>query len=200
VPSRRHPVPDTPPLPGLSAARAEPAAVAPAPPLAPTIDGARGFRVEVVRSARRRRTVGAQLLGDVLTVTVPAWMSAADTDRWVGTMSQRFLRRQTTDRIDLSRRADLLARRHRLPRPRSITWAGDLRSRWGSCTPSTGNVRISSRVAAFPDWVVDYVIVHELVHLAVPDHSPRFWSMVARYPRAERARGYLIAKSGDVDD
>ena len=42
-----------------------------------------------------------------------------------------------------------------------------------------------------PDWVVDYVLVHELVHLRVPGHGPDFWELVERYPRAQRARGYL---------
>jgi predicted metal-dependent hydrolase len=72
-------------------------------------------------------------------------------------------------------------------------------SRWGSCTPSTGTIRISTRIAAFPDWVIDYVIVHELAHLHVPGHGADFWSLVQRYPRSERAIGYLMAKSGDVD-
>jgi predicted metal-dependent hydrolase len=71
--------------------------------------------------------------------------------------------------------------------------------RWGSCTPDAGTIRISDRLARFPDWVIDYVIVHELAHLAVADHSTEFWQLVHRYPKAERATGYLIAKSGDVE-
>ena len=63
----------------------------------------------------------------------------------------------------------------------------------------TGAVRLSTRLAAFPDWVVVYVLVHELAHLSVADHAPAFWSLVERYPLAERARGYLIAKSGDAE-
>ena len=49
-------------------------------------------------------------------------------------------------------------------------------------------------------WVLDYLLVHELAHLVVGDHSSVFWEVVNRYPKAERARGYLIAKSGDDED
>jgi predicted metal-dependent hydrolase len=43
--------------------------------------------------------------------------------------------------------------------------------------------------------VLDYVIVHELAHLVVPGHGRKFWGLVDRYPRAERARGWLMARA-----
>jgi predicted metal-dependent hydrolase len=157
------------------------------------------FAVQVNRSARRRKTVGAQMKGGVLVVTVPAWMSKADEERWAAEMARRFARKHTAAAIDLVDRAGALARRHDLPEPTSITWA-EMTSRWGSCTPAAGSIRISTAVARFPPWVLDYVLVHELAHLRVADHSPAFWALVERYPRAERARGFLIAKAGDGDE
>lgn len=158
------------------------------------------FRIEVIRSARRKRTVGAQLIGDLLKVTVPSWMSRAETEAWVAKMSASFERKRSAERIDLTERAITLARRYELPRPRDIRWADDMTTRWGSCTVTTGHIRISTRLAAFPTWVIDYVIVHELAHLEVGGHGPDFWRLAHRYPKAERAIGYLIAKAGDGDD
>jgi predicted metal-dependent hydrolase len=157
------------------------------------------FQVEVVRSTRRRRTVGAQLRGGVLRVSVPSWMSKADEAAWVEEMARRFSRKVSTDGVDLAARAAALAARHRLPAPATISWV-DMSTRWGSCTPANRSIRISNRLAPFPSWVLDYVIVHELAHLSVPDHSRAFWALVERYPKAERARGFLVAKSGDDEN
>ncbi len=114
-------------------------------------------------------------------------------------MSRRFARRRQTERVDLTARARVLARRYGLHQPASVTWAGELSSRWGSCTPSTRSIRLCDRLAAFPEWVLDYVLVHELAHLHHGNHGPAFWELVHRYPRTERAIGFLIAKSGDAD-
>ena len=157
------------------------------------------FSVTIIRSTRRKRTVGAQLHAGVLTVMVPSWMSSAETEMWVAKMSASYKRQMSADRIDLSVRATTLARRYELPRPRDIRWADGMVSRWGSCTTTTGHIRISTRLAAFPDWVIDYVIVHELAHLEVTGHGADFWRLAHRYPKAERAIGYLIAKAADVD-
>lgn len=75
--------------------------------------------------------------------------------------------------------------------PASVRWVGNQRHRWGSCTPDHGTIRISTRLRGMPAWVVDYVIIHELAHLLVPNHGPKFWALVDRYPKAERARGFL---------
>lgn len=151
--------------------------------------------VRVVRSARRRRTVHAQLVDGEIVVRVPARMSKADEARYVAELVERIEKREQRNAIDVEARARELARRYDLPMPASIRFVDNQRSRWGSCTIDLREIRISSRLAQFPTWVLDYVIVHELAHLVVPDHSPSFHALVDRYPKAERARGYLMAKA-----
>lgn len=172
---------------------------APAPPADIAPAGAAGgylptVDVEVIRSSRRRKTVQARQVGGVLRVSIPATMSEADEARHVADMVRRMERRSVSSGVDLTARAAALAASHRLPRPASIRWVDNQEWRWGSCTPSEGAIRISSRLAAEPGWVLDYVIVHELAHLLVPGHGPDFWALVDRYPRAERARGFLMAR------
>ncbi len=152
-------------------------------------------RIEVVRSVRRHRTVAARPVGGVLRVSIPASMSVRQEERWVREMARRHVRTLASATIDLDDRARTLSRRYRLPIAASVRWS-EMESLWGSCTMADGTIRISSRVAGFPAWVLDYLLVHELAHLVVGDHSPAFWEVVNRYPKAERARGYLIAKSG----
>jgi predicted metal-dependent hydrolase len=50
--------------------------------------------------------------------------------------------------------------------------------RWGSCS-RTGHICLNWRLVQMPDWVRDYVMVHELMHLKRMDHSLRFWKLVA---------------------
>ncbi|MGH9188322.1 MAG: M48 metallopeptidase family protein [Acidimicrobiales bacterium] len=157
------------------------------------------LRVEVVRSTKRRRTVEARMVGDVLQLRIPARLSLAEEERWKAEMLRRFERSQRAAGIDLEVRAHDLATRYSFPQPASVRWVGNQNGRWGSCSVDRGHIRISDRLAGFPPWVVEYVLVHELAHLVEQDHSPAFWALVDRYPKAERAKGFLIAKGLDGD-
>lgn len=158
------------------------------------------MKVEVVRSPRRRKTVQARMVGEVLRLWIPANMSAAEEQHWISEMSRRLQRQTASREIDLEQRARTLAARHSLPLPSSIRWVDNQKWRWGSCTPRDRTIRISSRLAREPGWVLDAVIVHELAHLVVHGHTPAFWALVNRYPLAERARGFLIARGLEDPD
>ena len=156
--------------------------------------------VEIRRSRRRRRTVSAYRDGEKIVVLMPDNLSRAEERSWVRTMIARIERRERKSRLtdaDLLRRARELndAYLGGLADPVSVSWVGNQRSRWGSCTPGDRTIRLSERLQKMPAWVLDYVIVHELAHLLEPAHSPAFWGWVAHYPQAEKAKGYLLGWS-----
>jgi predicted metal-dependent hydrolase len=156
--------------------------------------------VEVRRSKRRRRTVSAYRDGDRVVVMIPATLSRREEAEWVEKMLarlERSERRRTPSDDDLLRRARELSDRYLggLAVPESVRWVGNQQARWGSCTPGDRSIRLSVRLQGMPGWVVDYVLVHELAHLLEPGHDARFWGWVDRYPRAERAKGYLVGWS-----
>jgi predicted metal-dependent hydrolase len=143
--------------------------------------------------------VSAYRDGERVVVLIPNLFSRAEEREWVDRMLQRLeARDQRTRRTDdeLVGRAARLAGRYfpdhpAASVPASVRWVDNQNGRWGSCTPADRSIRISDRIMDMPDWVIDYVLLHELAHLIIPSHNRTFWALVGRYPRAERARGYL---------
>ncbi|MFB6830445.1 M48 metallopeptidase family protein [Streptomyces hydrogenans] len=159
-----------------------------------------GVPVEIRRSARRTRSVSAYREGDRTIVLIPARMSEAEERRWVGVMLEKLdakdrdkERRATRGDAELAERAARLSAQYLdgKARPDSVRWVTNQNSRWGSCTPAEGTIRLSHRLQGMPEYVVDYVLLHELAHLLVPGHGPAFWRLLEAYSRTERARGYL---------
>lgn len=130
---------------------------------------------------------------------IPARFTRAEEAEWVARMIERLdsrgatRRRRSAGDTALAQRATRLSAAYLDGRaePSSVRWVGGMRTRWASCTPADATIRLSERLREMPGWVQDYVLVHELAHLIVPGHGPRFWALVNRYPRTERARGYL---------
>lgn len=152
--------------------------------------------VDVRRSRRRRRTVSAYREGDTVVVLVPARFTRAEEREWVDAMVQRLERRDRRRRPGdeaLEQRARELSARWLDGRAvaSSVRWVDNQRARWGSCTIDDGTIRLSRRLQGMPPWVLDYVLLHELAHLLEPGHDAAFWALVDRFPRTERARGYL---------
>jgi predicted metal-dependent hydrolase len=156
--------------------------------------------IRITRSDRRRRTISARWLenGAIIEILAPAGATDAELvpiiEKLKGRLVRHKERRETADDKTLARRAAELNREYFSGKLRwsEIRYVTNQQRRYGSCTPNSGVIRISHRVAGMPVWVRDYVLVHELVHLLEANHGPRFWKLVNRYPRVERARGYLI--------
>src|ERR1700712_3808270 len=156
--------------------------------------------VEVRRSARRR-TVAAYRQGDRIIILMPARISKAQEQRLITEMVERVTRREAKLATAGPRAGDsrLLSRARELSgayldgraQPISVRWVSNMQHRWGSCTTSDRTIRLSHRLQSMPSWVIDYVLMHELSHLLEPGHDRAFWAWVERYPRTERARGFL---------
>jgi predicted metal-dependent hydrolase len=148
--------------------------------------------------------VSAYRDGDTVVVLIPASMSKRDEARSVQDMLTRMARseerRRPTDEQLLARACALNDEYlGGLATPRTVRWSANQTSRWGSCTPTDRTIRISTRVQGMPGWVLDYVLVHELAHLIEPQHDDAFWGWVQHYPKAERARGFLIGWSAAAE-
>jgi predicted metal-dependent hydrolase len=160
--------------------------------------------VEIIRSAKRTKTVSAELRGGVLLVRAPAAISDDELAPIIARLQDR-LRRKTratpksdADLEGLAERLNKIYFAGRL-RWRSIRYVDNQAKRFGSCTPSRGTIRISRRLAAMPTWVLEYVVMHELAHLEEANHGAGFWRLVNQYPLTERARGYLMAVGLEED-
>lgn len=163
------------------------------------VRGPQGERVLVRRSARRRRTVSITRRDGDLVVSMPASFGARQERHWVRSMIEQLQRKELKRGPARSSDEDLMRLAQRLSdahlggraRPTSVAWSGRQQHRWGSCTSSTGEIRLSARLRPMPQHVLEYVLVHELTHLLVDDHSAEFWALVDNYPRTAHARGFL---------
>ena len=126
-------------------------------------------------------------------VMVPQGLTPEEESRLVDDLVDRVIRKATSREIDIEKRAAELADSYGLPPPTAVTWSSRQKRIWGSCNPQRGHVRVSERLAMVPGWVLDSVLIHELAHIAVPNHGPAFHELVSRYELAERATGYLMA-------
>ena len=127
-------------------------------------------------------------------LTAPRWMSRAEVERvlaehrgWLDEQRARQVPRLGLDPATSEDEARLVAHERvvkvaereaeRLGVSFREIAVRDQRTRWGSCS-SRGTLSFNWRLALAPLEVLEYVVVHELCHLRVPDHSRRFWQLV----------------------
>jgi predicted metal-dependent hydrolase len=172
--------------------------------------GGQLVEVHVRESVRARRTSAVWRPGEPPEVVVPAGMGERDVDRALLVHSD-WLRRQLAkerppvlglDRVRLTEREGREVARHRLTEvaEREAERLGleyariavrDTRTRWGSCS-TRGTLSFSWRLVLTPAVVLEYVVVHELCHLRIHDHSQRFWRFLEHArPGYEAERRWL---------
>jgi predicted metal-dependent hydrolase len=159
------------------------------------------IQVEVVRDGRLRTRIHWEWNGNQVRIRAPRRVPQRELDRLVAEIVQEV--KQKRARVRARADADLEAQARQINESyfggeiqwHSIRWVSNMRKRLGSCTnggPTDGDIRISDRIKGWPPWVTGYVIAHELAHRKYPNHSKAFWAYLHRYPRAERAYGFII--------
>ena len=158
--------------------------------------------IELVRS--RRRTVELRLEHGRLWARIPSRISRKELDAILPELRQRLweglARKRVFDQLRLTELAHKLVhsvlRDLDLP-PFTVAFSRRQRRRWGSCTHDPAHhessIRISETLRGHPNWVVEHILLHELIHLRVPNHGARFSELMRRSAHHERAEGYLEA-------
>ena len=164
---------------------------------APELPGITEGEIVVIRSTRRKRNIAAYRQGGQIIVSIPARLSKADERAIVPEMVAKIRASEAARTIDESalsaRCSGLLATwaPEITERATSVSWKRGMNQRWGSCTSVDGTIRISERLQIVPEYVLDFVLFHESIHLRFGDHGSQFQEILARFPKAEVAEAYL---------
>ena len=161
-----------------------------------TLPGITEGEIVVIRSTRRKKNVSAYRQGGRIVVSIPARMSKADERAMVPEMVAKIRAQEaeaTMSEESLQIRAGQLLTEFApeiVIRPASVNWRA-MRERWGSCTSLDRSIRMSDRLKGAPEYVLDYVLFHEAIHLEHFDHGEQFKQLLARFPLEAQAEAYL---------
>ncbi|MCE2647786.1 MAG: M48 family metallopeptidase [Streptomycetaceae bacterium] len=150
-----------------------------------TLPGITEGEIVVIRSSRRKKNISAYRQGGRIVVSIPARMSKADERAMVPEMVAKIRAQEavaTMSEESLQIRAGQLLTEFApeiLARPASVNWRA-MRERWGS-----------DRLKGAPEYVLDYVLFHEAIHLEYFDHGEQFKELLARFPLEAQAEAYL---------
>ena len=150
----------------------------------------------VIRKERRKRSISAFRQAGVIEIHIPARLSKRQELELIPEMIEMVLKREAKARKgdDQLLKIALEILEKYLPdfyeRPTSITWRS-MNERWGSCTTVDGTIRISDRLINAPDYVLNYIIFHELIHLRVHAHDQNFYEYLERYTDQVKAEAFL---------
>jgi len=168
---------------------------------------------KLIRS--RRRTLALEIAKDAtLIIRAPLRMSMEEVSRFIEQKSDWIARKQASNRRKWQMAASLgeksqaeidqlKAQAEKMIPARAGYYAyllgikhgrvriTNAKTRWGACNRN-GDLSFSWRLAMAPAWVVDYVIIHELIHILEHNHSRRYWEKVrVAYPEYKQCKQWL---------
>ncbi len=174
--------------------------------------GRETLKLVVDDDPRLRKFARWSLRGDTVYIRVPRNTKPKEIEELITTITARVARQRKRAKRQID--TNLMERAARLNALyfdgelswHTIRWVPNMNHRLGSCTTggsTDGDIRISERIRQWPEYVVDYILAHEICHRKYPNHSPEFWQYLERYPFTAKALGFLegiaFAEGSDPD-
>ncbi|MBX3085395.1 MAG: M48 family metallopeptidase [Anaerolineae bacterium] len=169
--------------------------------------------IEISVDSRLRTMARWSLNGETVKLRVPRNITRTDLERLIQDIVPRILKQRKraarTSDVNLMERAAAInaAYFNNELSWNSIRWVSNMQHRLGSCTTggtTDGDIRISDRIRRWPQYVVDYILAHEICHRKYPNHSQEFWDYLASYPHTQKAIGFIegigYAEGRSADD
>jgi predicted metal-dependent hydrolase len=156
--------------------------------------------VTIDSDTRLRTSARWTMRGSNVNLRVPRGMTREEIDRILNNILPRISRqrKRATRQSDASlmQRAQALNERYFNGELswHSIRWVSNMKHRLGSFTTggaTDGDIRVSDAIRDWPDYVIDYILAHEICHRKFPNHSAEFWQYLARYPFTDKAVGFI---------
>ena len=155
------------------------------------------YDIIIQRSKRRKKTLQAILKSNTIKILTPFHIGDAEINKFL----DKFLKKLERKNVILNNNKELLSRANKLKKrfiPEApdftIVFQESLKRTWGKCFTNQRKIVMNPVLGTYPKWVLDFVIIHELAHLLVPNHGKEFRSLVNRFKLKERAVGFLMAK------
>ena len=159
-----------------------------------TLPGIDEGEIVVIRSKKRKRNIAAFRQGGKIIISIPARLSKAEERQVVPEMIAKIRAKEVAPaESELMEAAERLLSRYAPEitlRPASVAWR-TMNERWGSCTSVDRTIRLASKLQRAPEYVLEFVLYHEAIHLQHADHGPEFYEFLHRYPRHLEAEAFL---------
>jgi len=156
------------------------------------------IKIEIKYSKRRKKTVSAVFRNDTLIISAPQNINKQFLDDFIKKTKRKYFVSMENKKTNLKELSLKLMKKYfskairdKIGNDFDITFVSTQKTVLGVCNYANRTIRLSDVLIPLPNWITNYVIIHELAHFIEPNHSKRFWEIVNNYPYVDQAKSFL---------